>query len=238
MFTFNGETIQGQRVGQDSIFVKDFARIYLKQDADELFEYLRDDLPWINRNQSFMKYRGKPIARTKSFLTARRGVIHKYGYTGFQWKSMRNYACYKDYPRVKKIVADLNAKLALPGVTGFNHVIATMYEDSKDAIGYHSDKTHSWTLGSSVAILSLGGTRDFCMQGENIQVFKCEAGDMFILGWKDNQTHKHCIPVSKIKVNPRISLCFRNIKECFTLEEIEKKIAASERASERRKTKS
>ena len=238
MFKFNGEMIEGQRVGKDSIFIKDFVRKYLAKDEGKLFVKVREKLPWISREKSCMKYRGKPIARTKCFLTARRSVVHKYGYTGFQWRSMRKYVCLKDYPCVQRMVEALNKNLELPGgATGFNHVIATLYEDASDSIGYHSDKTRSWTTGSSVAILSLGGTREFHMQGDTVEVFKCEAGDMFILGWEDNQSYKHSIPVAKGTVEPRISLCFRNIRESFTRKQIEKKIAASTRAKERRRAK-
>ena len=239
MFTFNDEKIEGKRVGVDSLFIKDFMSRCLGKDERKMFAKLIERAPWISRDKSYMKYRGNPIARTKFFLTRSRTKIHKYGYTGFQWKSMRKYECYKDYPFIERIVDGLNTRLKLPsGAPGFNHVIGTLYEDASDSIGFHSDKTRSWTNGSSVAILSLGATREFHMQcGDDVEVFKCEAGDLFILGWEDNKTYQHSIPVATGAVRPRISLCFRNICESFTREEIDKKVAASERARVHRNEK-
>jgi len=192
-------------------------------------------MPWIAREEKYMRYRGKPIARGKFFMTRRKRDIHVYYYTGFQYKSLLQYKCYADYPSVYKLVKSFNANLTLPhGKPRFNHVIGTQYEDGSDQIGYHSDKTRSWKHGTSVAILSLGASREFHLQriaDQTVQVFNFEAGDLFILGWKDNQTHKHSIPKTKKNVGKRVSLCFRSIQTTYTREQIMQKVAKSEKAS-------
>ena len=63
-------------------------------------------------------------------------------------------------------------------------------------------------------------------------------GDMFLLSWDDNLTHKHCIPSVVGNVEPRISLCFRNIAEKVTRVDLDKLIAVSvkrKRAEEEKK---
>lgn len=229
MLTFNGVDVNARRVGVDSYFVKGFMK-QTGKGSDELFDYLNEHAPWIDREADYMKYRGRPIKRTKFFLTRYKTPIHVYKYTGYQHRSVLEYKCYKQYPKVYSLVKELNE--GLPG-SRYNHVIGTLYENGSDQIGYHSDKTRSWREGSNVSILSLGESREFhlqCIADGKVEVFNFEAGDLFILGWQDNMTHKHSIPTSDKDVGKRISLCFRSITERYTRAEIEKKIARSERA--------
>jgi alkylated DNA repair dioxygenase AlkB len=234
---WNGRQLQGQRFGEDSIFIKNFVR-ECGIDSGEMFAHMIDEMPWIDRKNKFMAYRGRPIKRTKFFLTRWRTPVHVYKYTGITWESTLHYKGVKHYPRMRELLRMINKNLVLPsGKPKFNHTIGTLYENGGDQIGFHSDKTESWTPGSSVAIISFGAAREFHMKNisdESTQVFNCEDGDLFILGWKDNQTHKHSIPETEQVVGQRISLCFRNISDRYTREELEKEVAKSKRAKERR----
>jgi len=228
------DSLGGVRVGEDSWYIPNFLE-KVGIDHTLLFGDLQKKMPWISRDARFMKYRGNEITRTKFFLTDLREIIRVYSYTGFQWESVLQYGCYKDYECVSELVDMFNGLSCR-----FNHVIGTLYKDGDDQIGYHSDKTRSWREGSSVAILSLGETREFHMKrisDEAVEVFQVKSGDLFILGWNDNQNYKHAIPRTDEKVGERISLCFRSIEEKYTRSEIEKKIAKSKKAREMRVAK-
>jgi alkylated DNA repair dioxygenase AlkB len=223
---------------------------YLQQvmpDHEDLFAKLKDTMPWIDRDTNSMKYRGHPLNRTKFFLTKRKSRVHVYNYTGFQYQSTELYECYQDYPLVKDLVGLLE-KTMPRAFKRINHVIGTYYEGASDNIGWHSDKIKSWRPTHGVAILSLGGDREFHLKDKsgNVTPFVMRHGDLFLLGWEDNKTYQHCVPKTKDElvldtkreVQPRISICFRSIEESYTRDELRKIIARSEKAKlQRAKTK-
>jgi len=216
------------RYGEDSFLIKGF----LPNDQ-AYFRRIKNGYPWLDRALPEMAYRGNELNRTKFFLTRYRRKKHVYSYTGFQWASVRQYGCWKDYLLMRKLIKRLRP------FGKYNHIIGTLYEHGADNIGFHSDKIRSWTPGTSVAILSLGATREFQLKrksDEMITSIQFESGDLFVLGWKDNQTYQHSIPVVE-KCEPRISLCFRDIHECYSLAELHKKMRSSEKAREHREFK-
>ena len=243
-FAWNGAAIEGgERVGEDSLFVKGFAQRCLGIDVDTCFADMAGEaLPYVDRNKAEMFYRGNPLTRTKFFLTDTSDPVRIYNYTGFQYKSALNYRCYQDFPIVGKIVDSLNAKLTVPyGTPSYNHVIGTLYQSESDQIGFHADKTKSWEQGTGVGILSLGATREFHLRrtdDETTRVFVCDAGDLFLLGWRDNITHTHAVVPVKAEttldsnriVTPRLSLCFRNVAEAWSVGDLNKKVTETTRA--------
>ena len=210
-----------KRVGADSFMVKGWVK-------GDLFGAVNAAGPWLSREEPYMRYRGRTIKRTKFFLTASRDLVGVYGYTGFQHESVLHYGCYKEVAVVEELVDRLNGEFG----SGFNHVIGTRYEDGRDQIGFHSDKTYSWVANSSVAIVSLGATREFHMKRISdgaVEVFEFEDGDLFMLGWEDNKTYQHSIPemeneAEALAKGARISLCFRNIATAYTRAEIAKHV--------------
>lgn len=253
-FEWNGVALEDAvHVGEDSVFIKGFAQKAMGLDVKELYDSLASkEMPYVDRAKTEMRYRGHKLTRTKFFLTDTADPVRIYNYTGFQYASTQHYRCYKDYPVVAKLLQKLNTTLTVPygkdSLPGYNHVIGTMYLTDTDGIGFHSDKTKSWTKDSGVSILSLGSTREFHLQrieDNHTQVFVCEAGDLFVLGPRDNSTHKHAIVTVKDEttldksrdISPRISLCFRNIAESWTRDELLKKINVSAKAKEARDTR-
>ena len=214
--------------GEDSFLIKRF----LPNDA-AYFRRIKNGYPWLDRALPELGYRGNELNRTKFFLTKYRHKKHVYSYTGFQWASVLQYGCWKDYLLMRKLIKRLRC------FGTYNHIIGTLYENGSDNIGFHSDKIRSWTPETSVAILSLGATREFQLKRKSddmITSIQFESGDLFVLGWKDNETYQHSIPAVE-KCEPRISLCFRDIQECYSMPELYKKIAASKRAREHREVK-
>jgi alkylated DNA repair dioxygenase AlkB len=203
--------------------------------------------PWNQRADPSMMMRGHQLKRTKFFLFANEdpNLFFKYGYTGFQWASLKLYKR-SPIPVLKETLQgiEINGKSAV-----FNH-IGTMYLDQKDEIGAHHDKMTDIRPGSDIISLSLG-VREFVLtsgSGVEQQQVVLEDGDLFMLGPATNAALKHAVlPVKNepiIKRNgaaarPRISLVLRDIKTQLSRAQVAAKIAQSERSKKRsRQTKS
>jgi len=221
--------------GKDSTYFPGFLQ-KIGVDADVAFNIMRDG-PWIDREVEDMQYRRRTLKRTKSFYMPYpvTEMAHVYSYTGFQWKSVLRYLCFKDFPLLDGMIQKLDG-LGLK----YNHIIATFYKTQSDNIGFHSDKTRSWVDKSSVAIISLGAERDFVLRrkSDGVEtVFNFKSGDLFILGWQDNIEYQHAVPPKKDACGERISLCFRDIEECYTRKELDKKIRSAEKSKDGRAAK-
>lgn len=239
----------------DSGYFSRFVQRYMKSvDVDKLLTTLASEsTPCVPRDAVEMLYRGNQLTRTKFFLyddTDKKGMPVYY-YTGFQWASTKYYRPVRDVPAVAAILEDFNSNMIFidgdgnRSSTGFNHVIGTKYLSGEDAIGYHMDKTKSFASKSTIAILSLGHSREFHVRNETtgkVHIFVMSPGDLFVLGWETNKCYKHSlVPVSneqrlnqKRVISLRMSLCFRNISQRETLSQRTKKIQASKKAKSRR----
>jgi len=230
--------LEAIQFGTGSVYYPNFLK-NLGIDADELFLFMMED-QFIDRGEDFMKYRGNKLARSKKFWMKCRlatGALI-YGYPGFQYESVLRYLCYKDVPHLDKLVA-LFGKLGFE----YNHIIGTKYETGSDNIGFHSDKTDSWEPNSSVAILSLGATREFQFmkitedpQESDLLRLWFTHGSCCIISWEDNLANKHSIPPVEY-CELRVSLCFRNIKHFISKAKLDQKIRASQKSREERKLK-
>ena len=103
-----------------------------------------------DRSQAWMRYRGHELNRDKCFFFVRsrkvtaRGeplILYKYGYPGFQWKSLLHYQPTSVLPALDQLLAFFSTRCSFRGRRlYFNHVIATRYEREHDRVGWHSDE--------------------------------------------------------------------------------------------------
>ena len=190
---------------------------------------------WNKRDNPAMMMRGHDLKRTKFFAFA-------YGYTGFQWSSVKLYKRWSSKPELKKALQGMQVNDE-PAV--FNHIIGTLYVEEKDEIGAHHDKTRDIRAGSDIISLSLGDAREFVLtskDGAEQQRVVLEDGDLFVLGPCTNAQLKHAVlPVKDEKiierharaVNPRISIVLRDIKTQLSRAQVMANIAKSERGKQR-----
>ncbi len=102
----------------------------------------------------------------------------------------------------------------------FNSVLANLYRDGRDAMGWHADDEPE--LGPAapddvlIASLSLGATRRFAMRhrrraGEpgHRHVFALADGDLLVMGGTTQRRWQHCVPRTALPVGPRLNLTFR-----------------------------
>jgi hypothetical protein len=130
-----------------------------------------------------------------------------------------------------------------------NHIIGTNYLNGDDNIGFHADKTKSFTPGTSILTVSIGTSREFHIRNDlsgDTTVFTVNDGDLFVLGWKTNEQCKHAIVrvVDEIHSTAvekeerasghRLSLCFRDIKCIYSQAELQVKREKSAKDAEKR----
>jgi alkylated DNA repair dioxygenase AlkB len=220
---------------------------YLQQhgtDTAVLMQNLLQTAPWNKRENPAMMMRGHKLKRTKFFAFAHDdpNLFLKYGYTGFQWASLKLYKHWSSLPELKEALQGMciNGKPA-----AFNHIIGTLYTEQKDEIGAHHDKMRDIREGSDIISLSLGDAREFVLTSEDgveKQRVVLEHGDLFVHGPLTNAQLKHAVlPVKAERIierhgaalGPRISVVLRDIQTQLSRAEVVAKIDQSERGKVR-----
>ncbi len=98
--------------------------------------------------------------------------------------------------------------------TKFNSCLLNLYHDGNEGMGWHSDDEKALGTNSTIASLSLGAERKFCLKHkQNRQTVSLSLENGSLLVMKDaTQTHwLHSVPKSKKITTPRINLTFRTI---------------------------
>lgn len=200
--------------------------------------------PWNDRSNPAMMMRGHKLKRTKFFAFAHddANLFLKYGYTGFQWSSLKLYKRWSSLSMLKEALQgmQINDKPAV-----YSHIIGTLYSEQKDEIGAHHDKMLDIRAGSDIVSLSLGDAREFVLtseEGVEQQRVVLEDGDLFVLGPSTNATLKHAVlPVQDERiierngaaVRPCISIVLRDIHTRLSRAQVMARMAQSERGKER-----
>jgi alkylated DNA repair dioxygenase AlkB len=96
----------------------------------------------------------------------------------------------------------------------FNSVLANLYRDGQDAMGWHSDDEPELGPEPVIASISLGAARRFDLRHrvtkETVQV-ALGAGDLLVMSKSSQRSWMHQVPrTAKVK-EPRINLTFRQI---------------------------
>jgi alkylated DNA repair dioxygenase AlkB len=191
-------------------------------DTSYLMESLLQTAPWNRRDNPAMMMRGHKLKRTKFLACAHddSSLFLKYGYTGFQWASLKLYKRWSSMPELKEALQGICIK-GKPAV--FNHIIGTLYVEQKDEIGAQHDKMLDIRTCSDIISLSLGDARESVLTSEAgvSSRIVLEDGDLFVLGPRTNAQLKHAVLPGKDEqiiecngtaVEPRISIVLRDIK--------------------------
>jgi alkylated DNA repair dioxygenase AlkB len=95
-----------------------------------------------------------------------------------------------------------------------NTVLANLYRDGQDSMGWHRDDEPELGSDPLVVSLSLGATRDFAVRRDadrGTQHFALGHGDLLLMGSKSQIQWTHSIP-KRLKINSlRINLTFREV---------------------------
>ena len=105
----------------------------------------------------------------------------------------------------------------LLGETGvvFNSVLANLYRDGRDCMGWHSDDEPELGARPLIASLSLGATRRFALRHRRDPsrrlVLELPAGSLLLMRGQTQARWRHALPRTARPVRPRINLTFRRI---------------------------
>lgn len=181
----------------DLIYIANF---YDRSESEYLLRSLKAELTW---RQETIRLFGKPvlIPRMQAWYGDKEAY---YKYSGLPliplpWTHT-----------LKSIKFDLENILSV----SFNSVLANLYRDGQDSMGWHSDNEKQLADKPIIASLSLGQSRKFLIKhkssGEKIDLI-LQSGSLLIMHGNLQQHWQHSIPKTKKIIGNRINLTFRTI---------------------------
>ncbi len=112
-------------------------------------------------------------------------------------------------------LAVLRARLETTCGACFNSVLANLYRDGRDSMGWHSDDESELGSGPLIASISLGGVRRFRLRardgsGAGLSLDLAH-GSLLLMAGATQQLYRHDLPKTRAAVAPRINLTFRYV---------------------------
>ncbi|MEK9723409.1 MAG: alpha-ketoglutarate-dependent dioxygenase AlkB [Rhodospirillaceae bacterium] len=167
--------------------------------AAALFRALRHDCAW---RQADIRLFGRTVRQPR--LTAWYGT-RDYTYSGLTWPAQAWPPAFDDIRHVAEAAAGC----------AFNGVLANLYRNGRDSMGWHSDDEPELGPTPAITSVSLGAARRFVLRRRDDRSVKIELelpGDSLLVMQGTTQAHwQHAVPKTARPVGPRINLTFRNI---------------------------
>lgn len=168
-------------------------------EARGLFDNLRDAARWeVHRIRMFGRMVDSPRL---SCWMGDAGAAYRYSGVRFAprpWPAMLD---------------DVRTRLAAECDGPFNSVLANLYRDGRDAMGWHRDDEPELGDAPMIASLSLGGTRRFLLKeatGDR-HAIDLASGDLLLMSGDSQRRYRHALPRTAKPVAPRINLTFRRV---------------------------
>jgi len=169
--------------------------------ADSWWQQLQTEIPW--RQQAIQMF-GRAVMQPR--LTAwfgDPGAVYTYSHTRHEpmpWNAP-----------LRSIRAHLQD---LCGCT-FNAVLANLYRDGADSMGWHSDDEPELGPCPIIASLSLGQARRFVMRHRQDRQRRYELtlnhGSLLVMVGETQRHWQHAVPKTRQPCGPRVNLTFRQI---------------------------
>jgi alkylated DNA repair dioxygenase AlkB len=168
-------------------------------ESSDLFESLLTSLPW---EQKTIRFFGRHVRSPR--LTTWHGDPGKvYRYSG-----ITNIA----EPWTMTLLAIKGRLDALAGVT-FNSVLANLYRDGQDSIGWHSDNEYDLGKLATIGSVSFGATRSLHFRHKQNKALREKVdlghGDVLLMRGTTQEFWEHQVPKSARCTEARINLTFR-----------------------------
>lgn len=179
-----------------------YNKYLLTDKADHLYQQLIQTLNWTQQ----------PIRMFgKTFLQPR--LIAWYGDKGIQYRYSQTTLTAQGWTKeLKQLQQKLNDHFQL----NFNSVLANLYRNGQDSMGWHSDDEKELGPQPVIAALSLGAPRkiQFRRKGQQQQkvTILLEHGSLLIMKGAIQEEWQHQIAKTKKIHQPRINLTFRIIQ--------------------------
>lgn len=182
----------------DILWVKHFLA---PEEASSLAKTLQDTIPW---RQDSIRIAGKdtPIPRLQAWF-GDPGMT--YTYSGL---TLQPEPWLPTLEAIRRRIEDYSD-------TQFNSLLANLYRDENDSVGWHADDEPELGENPVIASLSLGETREFVLKHRDHQEKKLRLdlknGDLLIMRGALQHRWLHQIPKAKSHCEFRINLTFRRI---------------------------
>jgi len=166
--------------------------------ARSLFEALRGALPW-ERHRITVYGRSLEAPRLSCWIG---DVAYRYSGTLFEphpWPAA---------------LATMRERLERELDAGFNSVLANLYRDGNDRLGFHRDSEPELGPEPLIASISLGATRRFRLrerEGRGSYGIDLEHGSLLVMAGATQRHWLHAVPPTARPVGPRINLTFRQV---------------------------
>jgi len=168
-------------------------------DADAALAAVRSEIPW---EQHRIRLYGREYASPRlSCWIGDPGADYTYSRTRFE-------------PRPwTPVLGALKAKVEAACGTRFNSVLANLYRDGADGMGWHADDEPELGPEPVIASLSLGASRAFAFRdcAERRQRIKLELphGSLLTMAGRTQALYQHALPKSARPLPARLNLTFR-----------------------------
>ena len=183
-----------------NLSIKNYENIFGDDDKNAWFKILMDELDWL---EGEIKLFGKniKIPRLQSWY-ADEGCNYKYS-----GKTLKRNNWHPVLLKIKQNIETVSGEK-------FNSVLANLYRDGSDSMGWHSDDESSIKQDTSIASVSFGEQRPIFFKHKTDDIsFSIDQshGSLIIMNGETQKFWKHSIKKSKKLMKPRINLTFRTI---------------------------
>lgn len=166
--------------------------------ASALFEALRGALPW-ERHRITVYGRSLEAPRLSCWI----------GDAAYTYSGTR----FEPHPWPVAL-ASVRERLEGELDAGFNSVLANLYRDGNDRLGFHRDSEPELGPEPLIASVSLGATRRFRLrerEGRGSYGIDLEHGSLLVMAGATQRHWLHAVPQTARPVGPRINLTFRRV---------------------------
>ena len=171
-------------------------------EADALFEELQRSIPWeVHRIRIFGREVDSPRL---SCWIGDADATYVYSRTRFEPQPWT------------QALSSLRWRVQQACGARFNSVLANLYRDGRDAMGWHSDDEPELGPRPVIASVSLGAQRRFCLRRREQGVARREVrglelphGSLLCMAGETQRHYQHALPRKSAATGPRINLTFR-----------------------------
>lgn len=177
------------------------AQAYPPAQADALFTALLAEIPWQPHR---LRLFGRDVdAPRLSCWIGDAQAVYTYSGTRFEPRPWT--------PTVAALRDDLRRRLGVH----FNSVLANLYRDGRDSMGWHSDDEPELGCEPLIASLSFGAVRTFRLRSratrEAALSIELAHGSALVMAAGTQRHYQHALPRRARVAAPRINLTFRRI---------------------------
>jgi len=136
-------------------------------------------------------------------------LIAMYGPAGYRYSGVVHPPCALT-PRLDAVRRRVEQATRLP----FNSVLANLYRDGRDAVGWHRDNDYAHGGQPDIASVSFGATRRFDLRervGSATVSVELESGSVLVMRGAAVARWSHRIAKTSRVVGPRVNLTFRHM---------------------------